>query len=1198
MNEKAEKLLKAGATVGVYGAFLVALIAAVYANPATLPVMVQFVASIGANVMATILERVANKEITPEQAFQELTEMHDELRGLKNLIEQNDESVREGFRALKIDLDAVAQDFASAQAEDRDAHGDILEGVLSLTAAQANGFAQVIRKMDVLARHTDPKEQTDEDRRSILMAYAQAIINKPSYTLMSTGGLTADPDHFETTIREPKLEDTFIEPNLASVASLQELREEIAELFEAVEDEEIDASAREQARKKLLDLQGKTWERTRKEGGAQPASVLLKENRAVVVLGDPGSGKSTLLRWLLIQRAKQLAKDGEDPIPILVPIGEYANNCKQKQEDGMLSPLAVYLIARADSEHTGMGDVLRRALEPHGQGVLLLLDGLDEVPRELRRKAARGIQDLISEQTGEGRPSQVIVSSRFFGYQEAPITDPAVQLVVVPFADEQIKAFAVKWHLWLEGFLHPDQPPEAEAEAKATRFREVLFAKPQVKELARNPLMLAMIAVVVRQGKQLPERRVELYDLVLRQLVTRWHNLRSDLGSLDTLDVDYGDVCDIWAPIARWMHGEGTGAIHEDDLLEKLRSRLRELNRPEKAEEWLTVRGDRCCLLQEAGPRLFGFLHQTFQEYFAAMDIYREGEFVPELKSYVEDPRWHEVLHLACGYLGVVCGRIGKESVTQLLARSLDSGSRFEGLIHRDLFLASSCISDNVKPKRELEQTVVERLLKVASSDEMRATREQAMEFMRACHHVALEHDSAQRHVAALITDEDQYVRLLLMEWLVRQPNYTLCSLLDKLYSDPVYGVKNAALAFGYQRNPDDKLIDLHLSNTYAFLTTIDRAPSPRPSFRYRPRRSFWAFFQPGFLIDANGPIREEGLRNSAQSYILSRLQHGSAFQRLASAATLLQSQYRDVAVDALGELITHSIPRIHFAAAKELAYAKRQEGVDELLRLARNSEEELRVEAIRTFRSPSVREGLDMSKAVETAEQLLDDDSIAVRLASADLLLYDTMDERACPALRDALRHPDEDIRCLAGQMTYSDPYVGEATRTLMDLWAQGSERVSIGPLGTSRTSGEHAIVLRVSTDYANSSRLVELVRYDEEIQRISGCLAHEKASVRSDAALVLLPTAHGNSALGVLRSILKEGDQDARRELCDKVLDITARSIDLTPFVRLLDDLIAGASPAETDVGAQLYEAAWLRAMLLTRRRASFWLWQYSVE
>jgi predicted NACHT family NTPase len=273
----------------------------------------------------------------------------------------------------------------------------------------------------------------------------------------------------------------------------------------------------------------------------------------------------------------------------------------------------------------------------------------------------------------------------------------------------------------LDQHLHGERANPELAAQNAKQFEASVFSRRQITDLARNPLLLTMIAVVIRQGRRLPERRVQLYDQALRQLMTQWEFLRMAARE-DTQSefvIDYNEACELWAPIARWMHEVGTGAVHEEELKEHLKFHLELLDCEERAEDWLTVRGDKCCLLQERGGQLFSFLHQTFQEYLAAMDLYQDGRFIDEVDRYTEDPRWHEVLRLACGHLGIICIPPRRAQAAMLIRRIKNHPAPYENLLHRNLLLAASCIADDVKPKRGIEQEIVEDLLRVAGSHVM-----------------------------------------------------------------------------------------------------------------------------------------------------------------------------------------------------------------------------------------------------------------------------------------------------------------------------------------------------------------------------------------------------------------------------------------------------------------------------------------------
>src|SRR5262249_47423953 len=60
----------------------------------------------------------------------------------------------------------------------------------------------------------------------------------------------------------------------------------------------------------------------------------------LVILGDPGSGKSTLLQYLLLDWAEKAAPNlGDEPLPLLIELREYARLRHEGKVDGFLDYL-------------------------------------------------------------------------------------------------------------------------------------------------------------------------------------------------------------------------------------------------------------------------------------------------------------------------------------------------------------------------------------------------------------------------------------------------------------------------------------------------------------------------------------------------------------------------------------------------------------------------------------------------------------------------------------------------------------------------------------------------------------------------------------------------------------------------------------------------------------------------------------------
>ncbi|MFZ1467212.1 MAG: SUMF1/EgtB/PvdO family nonheme iron enzyme, partial [Anaerolineae bacterium] len=197
---------------------------------------------------------------------------------------------------------------------------------------------------------------------------------------------------------------------------------------------------------------------------------------------------------------------------------------------------------------------------------------------------------------------------------------------------------------------------------------------PGVRQLAANPLLLTILALMKRQGVTLPERRVELYQRYVETLLKHW-NLARSLGRPLTRDLDLIETLRVLAPLALWMHetSQGKGLVKREEVKRRLASLFAERGAadPEhQAEDFLGgVRGD-AGLLVERGLGEYGFIHLTFQEYLAGVALAQRGQqgigpVVDALAAHVGDANWREVSRLTVGYLGIVQQR--EEAATAVL---------------------------------------------------------------------------------------------------------------------------------------------------------------------------------------------------------------------------------------------------------------------------------------------------------------------------------------------------------------------------------------------------------------------------------------------------------------------------------------------------------------------------------------------------
>jgi formylglycine-generating enzyme required for sulfatase activity/energy-coupling factor transporter ATP-binding protein EcfA2 len=420
---------------------------------------------------------------------------------------------------------------------------------------------------------------------------------------------------------------------------------------------------------------GETWER-RLAGrkldsevvGAELASAhfdvapvrveqAMRDQARVVVIGDPGSGKSTLLKHL----ALRLAAEEDAPLPILVPLNAYADALSQADRS-----LPQFLPDHfASFGLTGLGPLFDHALA--SGAAVILLDGLDEVQRNRPNLVAK-VEAFAHEATKRG--SKIVVTSRVVGYRESPLNPKDWALyTLLDFEREAIEEFAAKWCLAFEvSTLGGTPEARVKAEAERQSLLEAIDANTGVANLASNPLLLTILALIKRQGVSLPNHRVELYELYLKTLISAWSKARA----LDKKPVgpplDYLQTISVLGPLALWLRKENptAGLVTEERLIDWL-------TRFFMGEDWGLKRGEAAKaardfldsvhkysnLLLERGQGRYGFIHLTFEEALAARGLVQLGQLnlddsLAVIRGCLADPAWRETILLAVGVWGLV----------------------------------------------------------------------------------------------------------------------------------------------------------------------------------------------------------------------------------------------------------------------------------------------------------------------------------------------------------------------------------------------------------------------------------------------------------------------------------------------------------------------------------------------------------------
>ncbi|MEU8261982.1 HEAT repeat domain-containing protein [Micromonospora sp. NPDC048999] len=385
--------------------------------------------------------------------------------------------------------------------------------------------------------------------------------------------------------------------------------------------------------------------------------------RAMVLLGDPGSGKSTAVRYLALALAgvctepRLAALDGHLPVP--VELRSYSAHRGDGRCDGLLD----YLGHRRQQGLAGIDRGVLEAYLRQGGQALFLFDGLDEVfdPAH-REEVAEQIATFASEYPGV----RTVVTSRAAGYLRHTFANAGFDhFTLEDLDDERITRFLGNW------YRDVMPTPKAEADRQRRQILDVVRRSRAMYEIAGNPLLLTLMAIVAR-GHPLPRNRRRLYAHVADVLISEWDvtkQLRESHGDVPPLDpqaklrllrhLAYRMQCRESGPAGNYIESDELSRVFRDHLVEFYGFENERAHG--MANSMIEKLRERSFILERYGLRLFGFVHRTFLEFFCAEEIVDRFEHDPDVwsldqlralfREHWADPSWREVLRLVASAL-------------------------------------------------------------------------------------------------------------------------------------------------------------------------------------------------------------------------------------------------------------------------------------------------------------------------------------------------------------------------------------------------------------------------------------------------------------------------------------------------------------------------------------------------------------------
>ncbi|MEG4056753.1 MULTISPECIES: HEAT repeat domain-containing protein [unclassified Microcoleus] len=420
----------------------------------------------------------------------------------------------------------------------------------------------------------------------------------------------------------------------------------------------------------------------------------------LVILGDPGSGKSTLLKYLALQWAKLSPNQlSSQPIHLLIELRKYNRSRDEKECNNFLE-----FMERGSSWIGHLNKSILHEWLQAGHAVVMF-DGLDEVFEVPKRK---GIVAQIHNFTQTYPTVKVIVTSRVIGYKPQPLKNAEFHhFMLQDFEPEQIKGFINKWH----DLTFTDRLKKA---ASLERLNKAIGESRAIQELAGNPLLLTMMAILNRNQK-LPRFRAKLYEEASKVLLHKWDfEVKEELKN-DKIDpssiIDEEVKQSICRQIAYKMQSSEKGLagniISRDDLRRTIAESLSGLMGIEPTTcaklmvDQLRERNFILCFLGGYNEDYYAFVHRTFLEYFCAWEFvwqFKElktlelDDLIQIFRQHWRDESWHEVLRLMAGMLDAKF----TGDILEYLIGENGKADKFS-----NLFLAAQCVSE-VKNRNDI----------------------------------------------------------------------------------------------------------------------------------------------------------------------------------------------------------------------------------------------------------------------------------------------------------------------------------------------------------------------------------------------------------------------------------------------------------------------------------------------------------------
>ena len=365
----------------------------------------------------------------------------------------------------------------------------------------------------------------------------------------------------------------------------------------------------------------------------------------LMLLGKPGAGKTTFLQHLALQCIRGNFK--ADCVPVFIVLRTFAVQAKECQDFSLLG----YLQRFGNNYNLALEQIT--ILLQQGK-ILILLDGLDEIPQQYEQEIFQQIQQFAQLYY----QNSLIITCRIAGQQYRFNGFTYVELA--DFNPTQVEIFAKRW------FVATANNSEIGL-TKANQFLEQLHhrANQPIRELVTTPILLNLICSVFQERLSFPSKRSRLYQEGLDILLVRWDRSRGIDRDRAYYNLSLPNKIQLLSQIAAVNFEQGNYFFEKSQLLQTIANYLTTL--PDSHNDPETLRLDSEAILRaievqhgllvERARGIYSFSHLTFQEYLTARKIVSSpnaeelNHALQKLASQITNPQWREVILLTASML-------------------------------------------------------------------------------------------------------------------------------------------------------------------------------------------------------------------------------------------------------------------------------------------------------------------------------------------------------------------------------------------------------------------------------------------------------------------------------------------------------------------------------------------------------------------